>query len=187
MNAPVSADRREEAPVAPGFLQRRISEWRELALFLRRHWLIATLVLLLYVAAKHWLWVNVTPSLPYRLVWLDYGAQPQRGELMVYRFSGQPLPDMGYLDGVPFFKRVAGVPGDRIEVEDRVVRVAGVRVGYAKPHTRQGQRLDPIAAGVVPEGYLFGQADSDDSFDSRYAQSGLVPMTRVVGVAHVIF
>ena len=129
----------------------------------------------------------MTPSLPYRLVWLEYGAQPQRGDLMVFRFSGEPLPGMGYVDGVPFFKRVAGLPGDRIEVVARIVSVAGVRVGYAKPHTREGQRLDPIAAGVVPEGYLFGQADSDDSFDSRYAQSGLVPMTRVVGVAHVIF
>jgi len=168
-------------------MQRRFAEWRDLARFLRRHWIISTVVLVLYLAAKHWLWVNVTPSLPYRLVWLEYGAQPQRGDLMVFRFSGEPLPGMGYVDGVPFFKRVAGLPGDRIEVVERVVSVAGVRVGYAKPHTREGQRLDPIAAGVVPEGYLFGQADSDDSFDSRYAQSGLVPMTRVVGVAHVIF
>ena len=168
-------------------MQRRFAEWRDLASFLRRHWIISTVVLVLYLAAKHWLWVNVTPSLPYRLVWLEYGAQPQRGDLMVFRFSGEPLPGMGYVDGVPFFKRVAGLPGDRIEVVARIVSVAGVRVGYAKPHTREGQRLDPIAAGVVPEGYLFGQADSDDSFDSRYAQSGLVPMTRVVGVAHVIF
>lgn len=168
-------------------MQRRFAEWRDLASFLRRHWIISTVVLVLYLAAKHWLWVNVTPSLPYRLVWLEYGGQPQRGDLMVFRFSGEPLPGMGYVDGVPFFKRVAGLPGDRIEVVERVVSVAGVRVGYAKPHTREGQRLDPIAAGVVPEGYLFGQADSDDSFDSRYAQSGLVPMTRVVGVAHVIF
>ena len=183
MSAVVQAD----APPRPGFMQRRFAEWRDLARFLRRHWIISTVVLVLYLAAKHWLWVNVTPSLPYRLVWLEYGAQPQRGDLMVFRFSGEPLPGMGYVDGVPFFKRVAGLPGDRIEVEARVVSVAGVRVGYAKPHTREGQRLDPIAAGVVPEGYLFGQADSDDSFDSRYAQSGLVPMTRVVGVAHVIF
>ena len=168
-------------------MQRRFAEWRDLASFLRRHWIISTVVLVLYLAAKHWLWVNVTPSLPYRLVWLEYGGQPQRGDLMVFRFSGEPLPGMGYVDGVPFFKRVAGLPGDRIEVVARIVSVAGVRVGYAKPHTREGQRLDPIAAGVVPEGYLFGQADSDDSFDSRYAQSGLVPMTRVVGVAHVIF
>lgn len=183
MSAVVQAD----ATPRPGFMQRRFAEWRDLARFLRRHWIISTVVLLLYLAAKHWLWVNVTPSLPYRLVWLEYGAQPQRGDLMVFRFSGEPLPGMGYVDGVPFFKRVAGLPGDRIEVVERVVSVAGVRVGYAKPHTREGQRLDPIAAGVVPEGYLFGQADSDDSFDSRYAQSGLVPMTRVVGVAHVIF
>lgn len=175
-----------EAP-APGFLQRRRAECLELARFLRRHWLFASVALLLYIAAKHWLWVNLTPSLPYRLVWLEYGAQPQRGELMVFRFSGRPLPEMGYVDGVPFFKRVAGVAGDRIEVEDRVVRVAGTPVGHAKPHTRRGQPLDPIAPGRVPEGYLFGQADSPDSFDSRYAQAGLVPLERVIGVAHVIF
>lgn len=170
-----------------GFLQRRVAEWRDLAGFLRRHWIATALVLLLYAAAKHWLWVNISPSLPHHLVWLDYGATPQRGELMLYRFAGESLPELGPLDALPLFKRVAGLPGDGIRVEGRTVEVGGVRIGYAKPRSLRGTALDPIAPGVIPEGYLFAQGDSPDSFDSRYAQSGLVPIDRVIGVAHVIF
>lgn len=169
------------------FLVRRFCECRDLAIFLRRHWLVTLAVLVLYAAAKYWLWVNLSPSLPYHLVWLERGASPARGELMIYRFAGEPLPGLGPLDRMPFFKRVAGLPGDPIRVEDRVVSVAGIRIGYAKRRTHAGLPLDPLPSGVIPEGYLFAQGESRDSFDSRYAQSGLVSQDRVLGVAHVIF
>lgn len=177
------------------FLVRRGQECGALGQWLLRYWFVALPVLALYAVAQHFLFVNLTPSLPYRLVWLEYGAQPARGDLVVYRYAGTPLPGYGYLDGVRFFKRVAGLPGDVIAVRDRVVTVAAgaddsrseIEIGYAKPHTASGVALEPIAAGTIPAGHLFAQSDSPDSFDSRYASSGLVPIERVIGVAHVIF
>jgi len=50
-----------------------------------------------------------------------------------------------------------------------------------------GGIIDLIAAGTIPSGAYFAQSDSVDSFDSRYAQSGLVRTDQVIGVAHVIF
>ena len=171
----------------PGFARRRLAECRELARFLRRNWIATAVVVLLYAAAKHWLWINISPSLPYHLVWLERGAVPQRGELMLYRFSGEVLAGADALKALPLFKRTVGLPGDVIRVEDRVVSVGEVRIGYARERSRSGLSLDPIAPGVIPAGYLFAQADAPDSFDSRYAQSGLVPIGSVLGVAHPIF
>ena len=170
-----------------GFLSNRIGECKALAQFLIRYWFISVPIVVGYFVVQHWLYVNLTPSLPYRLVWLERGEMPKLGELMVYRYAGEPLPSVGYIDGVLFFKRVAGVEGDLITVEDRTVRVADREIGYAKPRTRAGVPLEPIAPGVIPAGHVFAQSDSPDSFDSRYASSGLVPIGRIVGVAHPVF
>lgn len=169
------------------FLARRGRECKALAQLLIRRWYVTVPVLLLYAFVQHHIHVNITPSLPYTVVWLDYGATPKRGDLVVYRYAGTPLPDFGYLNGVRFFKRVAGLEGDRITVSERMVSVAGLEIGYAKPHTRRGQPLDVIAPGTVPHGYFFAQADSADSFDSRYASAGLVPLASVLGVARPVF
>lgn len=168
------------------FLKRRWGESTSLAQLLARRWYVAVPVLAGYAYLHHHIHVNLTPSLPYTLVWLDHGATPKRGDLVVYRYAGTPLPDFGYLDGVRFFKRVAGMPGDAVTVSDRVVSVAGTEIGYAKPRTRAGQPLEVIASGTIPEGQFFAQADSPDSFDSRYASAGLVPLARVLGVARPI-
>jgi conjugal transfer pilin signal peptidase TrbI len=170
-----------------GFVRRRLAECASLVQCLIRHWPITGAILLIYALAQHWLMVNWTPSLPYRLVWIEYGRLPGRGDLMVYRFTGKPLPRYGYVAGVRFFKRVGGIAGEAIRVDGRNVFVGDRPIGTAKPTTHDGQRLDPIAAGTIPAGYYFAQSDSLDSFDSRYAQSGLVAADAVVGVAHVIF
>ena len=65
--------------------------------------------------------------------------------------------------------------------------MSGRLIGQAKQFTRTGESLDLIAAGTIPSGAYFAQSDSVDSFDSRYAQSGLVRTDQVIGVAHVIF
>ena len=173
--------------MSAAFLRRRFAECRDLARFLRHHWFATVLIVLVYAAAKHWLWFNISPSLPYNLVWLEYGATPQRGELMLYRFAGPTLPGIEHLNALPFFKRAAGMPGDEIRVVNRIVSVGDTRIGFARYHASSGLALDPIPAGVIPAGYIFAQADSPDSFDSRYAQSGLVPVDRILGVAHPIF
>ena len=171
---------------AAGFLARRRAECGVLALWLRRHWIVALAVAAGYGAAQHWLYVNWTDSLLYRLVWIEYGAQPTLGDLMVYRFDGRPFHDED-LSGVRFLKRVGGVVGERIVVDDGFVYVGGRSIGMAKRRTRTGERLNPIAGGIIPAGRYFAQSDSIESVDSRYAQCGLVEARQVIGVAHVVF
>ncbi len=153
-----------------------------------RLWPLTLLVCLAYGAALYFLGFNFTSSLPYYVVWIERGVVPKTGDLMVYYYSGMDLKSYGYIKGIRFFKRVAGKEGDTIAVNGRQVSINGKLVGEAKPFANHGAiKLDPIDAGTIPKGYLFAQGDSPNSFDSRYKQSGLVPLNKVQGVAHVIF
>lgn len=167
-------------------LARRYGECLALAVWLRRHWLACLLVMALYGGGQHWLYVNWSASLPYRLVWIEYGALPNKGDLIIFRFDRHPFQRED-LASLRFFKRVAGVPGDRVDVVGRRVSVAGQLIGDAKRRTSFGGPLTPAMPGLVPPGFVFAQSDTVDSFDSRYAEFGLVSHAQILGVAHVVF
>ncbi len=165
----------------------------DLAYFFIGHWPVTFSLLGLYGIAWHFLFVNLSPSLPYTLVWVERGRLPQRGELMVYRCcahsEGLTPPNL------LLFKKVAGVAGDDIDVTGRMVSVNHQLIGLAKEKASTGQRLMPILSSalgntesvVIPAGYYFAQGLTADSFDSRYQQSGLVAQSAILGVAHPIF
>ena len=66
---------------------------------------------------------------------------------------------------------------------DRTVRIDGIAVGRAKTHALDGRPLAAIAPGRIPAGHYFLHADHPDSHDSRYAEIGLVPRSRILGRA----
>ena len=153
---------------------------------LRRRWYLFAILALVWVLAVMRLFVhhtpvvpvliNWTPSIPYRVVYVDYFDRSLgRGDLIVYTFEGQAAErDYPGLRHQPFFKRIAGLPGDAVTVKDREVFVNGVRVGRAKTQTFDRRPLEPIDSTVIPPGFLYVQGTSPDSFDSRYRSSGLV-------------
>lgn len=106
---------------------------------------------------------------------------PERGDYLYFTAPNNP-----YFSG-PAVKRVVGLPGDAIEIVDRDVIVGGSRIGRAKPLTRMGDPLTPVELTVVPENYVFVAGDHIDSFDSRYAEFGLVPGYLILGTGRAIF
>ena len=169
----------------------RVMRWlfggaRLLRADLRRRWVLFAIFALVWVLAVMRLFVhhtpvvpvliNWTPSIPYRVVYVDYFDRSLgRGDLIVYTFEGQAAErDYPGLRHQPFFKRIAGLPGDAVTVRDREVFVNGVRVGRAKTQTFDRRPLEPIDSTVIPPGFLYVQGTSPDSFDSRYRSSGLV-------------
>jgi conjugal transfer pilin signal peptidase TrbI len=131
---------------------------------------------------------NWTPSLPYRVALVQYGAHElQRGDFVVFAFAGDARIDYPGLSGQPFFKIVRGMPGDTVTVSGRTVAVNGQIVGVAKTRTLDRRPLDPIAPTVIPPGYFYVQGTSPDSFDSRYRASGLVRAEQVLGTVVPLF
>lgn len=136
---------------------------------------------------------------------IDIG-QPQRGDIVVFRFPKDPAID--------YIKRVVGLPGDRIRYSDKTVYINGEKAvqEYVGIYTGVGaglamsgaslrmEQLDEvkheiliqsnrrIAEGefTVPEGHYFVMGDNrDNSNDSRFW--GPVPEDNLVGKAFMIW
>jgi signal peptidase I len=133
--------------------------------------------------------------------------EPKRGDVMVFRFPGNPADN--------YIKRVIGLPGDRILYKEKQLFINGQPVGRTDDHDtyayQEGGEL-PVAAkeytedldGVrhaillsanfnqepmeftVPAGHYFVMGDNrDHSNDSRYW--GYVPEANLVGKAFLIW
>jgi len=136
---------------------------------------------------------------------VNLGA-PKRGDVMVFRFPGDP--------SVNYIKRVVGLPGDRIVYRDKKLFInnepmpqaltgdytyseSGNHLIFARRYTEQidgvehdillGEGPNPGTLEFsVPEGQYFVMGDNRDrSNDSRYW--GMVPEANVVGRAFLIW
>ncbi|MBI3777967.1 MAG: signal peptidase I [Gammaproteobacteria bacterium] len=133
-------------------------------------------------------------------------GQPKRGEVMVFRFPGNP--------SINYIKRVVGIPGDHILYKDKKLYINGAPMDQSdgRPYffdsgsdargeaLRLIENLDgvkhdilttnrqdmPLPEIVVPPGQYFVMGDNrDHSNDSRYW--GFVPDQNLVGKAFLIW
>lgn len=122
-------------------------------------------------------------------VWLDTTdgkvlfkvSDPKRGDIIVFKFPEDETKD--------YIKRVIGLPGDTIELRDKVVYINGEPLD--EPYVRH-TKLDnmPIRDNfgpyTVPEGSYFMLGDNrEGSFDSRWW--GPVKREKIVGKALIIY
>jgi len=106
------------------------------------------------------------------------------GDIIVFN----PPPSWAGSDGVPFIKRVIGLPGDRVQLRDGLVYVNGVKLNEPYLYLENGAPVttEPSAGGlaewVVPDGDLLVMGDHrDQSADSRLF--GPIPISSVIGRA----
>jgi signal peptidase I len=139
-----------------------------------------------------------------------WGSDPERGDVVVFKFPPNPALD--------YIKRVIGLPGDRVQVKEGVLFINGVAVPRQKTGqidnpdiTEQNRPIDvyreTLPNGVsydtldlttrspgddtrefvVPAGHYFMMGDNrDNSTDSRFSV-GFVPKENLVGRANIIF
>lgn len=134
--------------------------------------------------------INVSPSLPewgwFRWPFVTAATDYHRGDRV--EFVSPHITD----NPIGSVKIIAGLPGDAITVnESGEVRVAGRLIGKALAVSPSGKSFTPVAEGVIPEGYAFMAASHPNSFDSRYASFGLIPLNsiraRVVPLPDIAF
>ena len=154
-------------------------------------------------------------SIPFGLPLFDgriWGAQPQRGDVIVFK-----LPRDNQTD---YIKRLIGLPGDRLQVRDGIVFINGNPVPRERIDdfvstdrrgnvTRAPRYRETLPNGVsydvldltpdgfsdntpvyeVPQDHYFMMGDNrDNSTDSRVlSQVGYVPYQNLIGRADIIF
>ena len=110
----------------------------------------------------------VVSRLSYRL------GSPRLGDIIVFHFPRDPKEE--------YIKRIIGLPGDQVEINDGSVYVNGQPLDetYLKVKTNY------VGTWTVPEGQLFVLGDNrNNSSDSH--DWGTVPMDYVVGKAILVY
>lgn len=120
-------------------------------------------------------------KIPFTDKYLFRGRDPQRGDIIVFKFPGD--------ESVDYIKRIVGVPGDVIEVKNKQLYRNGepVQESYIR-HTHPDfiGRLDNIGPVSVPEDEYFVMGDNrDNSEDSR--AWGTVKREKIHGKAWRIY
>jgi signal peptidase I len=99
---------------------------------------------------------------------------PQRGDIIVFHFPRDPQEE--------YIKRVIGLPGDEVQVQNGQVYINGSLLDESYIHIK----MDYSGTWTVPAGQLFVLGDNrNNSSDSH--DWGTVPMDYVVGKAILVY
>ncbi len=111
-------------------------------------------------------------ELTYRL------RQPERGEVIVFRYPGN--------ESTYFIKRIVGLPGERVKIEDGKVMISNgehpdgmpLKEDYLGPN---GDNTSHIDVTLGPDQYYMLGDNRPYSFDSR--RWGPLPKKDIIGIA----
>jgi signal peptidase I len=112
-------------------------------------------------------------------------SEPDRGDIIVFRYPEDPDKD--------FIKRVIAVPGDTVEIRNKIIYVDGAAVKndvgvHTDSRVLSGaiNHRDNLKPLTVPAGSYFVMGDNrDNSYDSRFW--GFVEERSIKGKAFIIY
>ena len=113
---------------------------------------------------------NFTDSLPY-----TFFISTRLPELKHEMFVSFDHPS----SSLPLAKQVIGLPGDEIKVIDHEIYINGRLYGYIHEKSPSNKTFHPIKEGAIPEGHVFVYSPHFYSFDSRYAEFGLIEIAKL--------
>lgn len=117
-------------------------------------------VVAIHIVGGYGIRFNISESLPNKLFFSFPLSSLKIDQIVTFKLL--------YSD-VTFAKKIGGLPGDFIEVKDKIIFINGMEKAKIISENK------PIEAGIIPEGYCFMLGEHERSFDSRYFEFGLVP------------
>lgn len=125
--------------------------------------------------------INMTDSLPGKVYLITKGKLPEsKDEYISFKAPGNKVHEQ------PFIKLVGGIEGDIVTEEFRKFYINGKFIGYAKKHSKTGEKVELGFTGSIPKGCYFVYSNHKDSYDSKYKDIGLVCGADVIGAVHPI-
>jgi signal peptidase I len=109
-------------------------------------------------------------------------ALPSRGQVVVFRYPGD--------ERRKFIKRIIGLPGDEIAIQNGFLYVNGLRLeeDYINGPTYGTYSAPTYGPVLVPDGHYFVLGDNRrNSDDSRYPDVGFVPKKNLIGRALFVY
>lgn len=153
--------------------------------------LMSPLLLLLMadhlVAPYYRLAYNESASLPGTLFLVRTAELPSCGPKDGEHVQFQMREDARWYQGDRLLKVAKGCPGDSVRIVGRRIYINDWLAGEAVEALNDGTPMAMIRAGVIPEGHYYMWASHPSSFDSRYAEFGLIPRRQIIGAATRIF
>jgi conjugal transfer pilin signal peptidase TrbI len=130
---------------------------------------VSSLILISQFVIIRW---NLSHSLPGRLfIGTTWDFTPRRYDVISFDHPRFPAP---------IAKVVVGVAGDMVTIINGRVLINGVERGTVLDKSpRSGKPLTPIQPCIIPDGYVYVWAPHPESFDSRYAEIGLIHVSRI--------
>ncbi|MDP3334463.1 MAG: S26 family signal peptidase [Alphaproteobacteria bacterium] len=130
---------------------------------------LSSLILISRFMIVRW---NLSNSLPGRMfIGTTWSFTPQRGDIVSFDHPMFPAP---------IAKVVVGVAGDFVDILSGHAIVNGSDRGIILDKSpRSGKPLTPIEHGLIPDDYVYVWAPHPESFDSRYADIGLIHLSRI--------
>lgn len=108
-------------------------------------------------------------------------SKPKHDDIVVFEYPLNPKVD--------YIKRVIGIPGDVIEIKDKIVYRNGEKLEPDYVRYEEGYHLaiaDNVEKFTVPDGFYFMMGDNrDNSADSRFW--GYVKEDAIIGKAFIIY
>lgn len=148
-------------------------------LFISKLWFLRT----------HGFVLNVTSSLPERLWLVDYSHKTnfKKGDYFMFM---APNDVNLTTKNTPLVKKVAGVPGDKIEISGTTLLINNQTKGRVWSETLPTHhKLHPIPNQIIGKGCYFAWTPDLYSYDSRYTDIGLIceKDNRIIGMATPLF
>lgn len=108
-------------------------------------------------------------------------SEPERGDIIIFKYPDDETQT--------FIKRIVGVPGDLIVIEDGKIYINGSEEPLEEPYLKEEwtRNTGPYEF-AVPSGCYFVMGDNrNDSLDGRYWSNPFVTEDEIIGKAEFIY